>query len=98
VSLRKVQSGDPLRIPAATFNTFIDAARDFQQRTRQMGQKDRPSARHSGIIHVRNDSGTDRSRFEVLSTSSAKKVEYLYSWDGLLEGEELLSPGGQWVL
>jgi len=34
--LKKVASGDPLKIPAQTFNTFIDAARDF--RARQQGR------------------------------------------------------------
>jgi hypothetical protein len=29
--LKKVKSGDPLRVPAATFNTVIDAARDHFQ-------------------------------------------------------------------
>lgn len=28
---QKVKRGDPLIIPASTFNTFVDAARDFQQ-------------------------------------------------------------------
>ncbi|MGC1275725.1 MAG: hypothetical protein WBC44_18605 [Planctomycetaceae bacterium] len=30
---KKVQRGDPLRIPAETFNTFIDAAKDFRSWT-----------------------------------------------------------------
>ena len=33
--LKKVASGDPLAIPAETFNTFIDMARDY--RSRQVG-------------------------------------------------------------
>lgn len=32
IALQKVKSGDPLRIPAATFNAMIDTARDHQQR------------------------------------------------------------------
>ncbi len=35
-NLKKVKSGDALVIPAQTFNTFIDAARDF--RSRQQGR------------------------------------------------------------
>ncbi len=38
MSLRKVQSGDPLTIPAATFNTFVDAAQDFLRRQRDIGR------------------------------------------------------------
>jgi hypothetical protein len=30
--LKKVQSGDPLVVPAATWNAFIDAAEDYRQR------------------------------------------------------------------
>ena len=30
--LKKVKAGDRLKIPAATFNAFIDATRDFQAR------------------------------------------------------------------
>jgi hypothetical protein len=32
--MQKVKRGDPLVIPASTFNTFVDAARDFQDRQR----------------------------------------------------------------
>ncbi|MDY7011133.1 MAG: hypothetical protein SVV80_10335 [Planctomycetota bacterium] len=31
-TLKKVKSGDALEIPAQTFNTFINAARDFRDR------------------------------------------------------------------
>ena len=63
--LRKVQSGDPLRIPAGTFNAIIDAVRDHQQRQQGREQTSFPAVRQSGIIRVRNDSGTDRERFDV---------------------------------
>lgn len=36
--LTKVRPGDPLRIPAATFNTFVDAAQDFLRRQRDIGR------------------------------------------------------------
>jgi len=66
-SLKKVQPGDPLRIPAATFNTLIDVARDHlanrQNATRQPGMALPPPG---VILAIRNDSGSDRDRFEVL--------------------------------
>jgi hypothetical protein len=34
---KKVKSGDPLRMPAATFNTFLDAARDWLARQLNIG-------------------------------------------------------------
>jgi len=69
-TLKKVQPGAPLRIPAATFNTFIDAARDFQTRTRGLAQDATPAVRRAGIVLVRNDSGYDRGRFDVLGIDS----------------------------
>ncbi len=37
-TLQKVKSGDPLDILAATFNTFVDAARDYLDREHGRGQ------------------------------------------------------------
>ncbi len=65
-TLNKVKSGDPLVIPAATFNTFIDAARDFQQRQRATSREAQRESRQTGIVLVRNESGADRARFDVL--------------------------------
>lgn len=31
-ALKKVQSGEPLKIPTVTFNTFVDAPRNFHSR------------------------------------------------------------------
>ena len=65
-TLKKVQPGDPLRIPAATFNTILDAARDFQQRQRSVSHAARPQIRQPGVVLVRNDSGADLDRFAVV--------------------------------
>lgn len=67
--LRKVQPGDPLKISAGTFNTFIDAAQDFQQRQRSQQQRPRSSFTDHGTVLVRNDSGAGRERFDVLGIS-----------------------------
>ena len=64
--MKKVQSGDPLVVPAQAYNAFIDAAKDFQQRTRYVGQQATPGYRSAGIVLVKNESGADRLRFEVL--------------------------------
>jgi len=64
--LKKAQSGQPLRIPAQTFNSFIDAARDFQLRQQSQTTDSSRSFRQTGIVLVRNDSGADRERFQVL--------------------------------
>ena len=67
--LKKVKSGDPLKIPAATFNTFVDTARDYQARKHQQGQGSRAAVRHSGLVLVKNASGADRQRFDVLGVN-----------------------------
>ena len=68
--LRKVRSGEKLAIPAETFNTFIDAARDLKERRQRRGTRARQEVRQSGVVPVRNDSGADRERFEVLGVDS----------------------------
>ena len=47
--LKRVQPGDPLKIPAETFNTFIDAAADFKARTRGFVQKATPQALRNAL-------------------------------------------------
>lgn len=67
--LKKVHSGDPLVIPAATYNTFIDAAREHAERQRSTTRDGLPDWRQTGIVLVCNDSGADRGRFDVLGVS-----------------------------
>jgi len=63
--LKKVQSGSPLVIPAQTFNAFIDAARDFQER--QLGQSRTGVPDSIGdLVLIKNASGADRDRFNIL--------------------------------
>ena len=68
--LKKVAAGDLLAIPAETFNTFIDMARDYRSRQVGVAQSPQPS-RSSGIVLVKNASGADRNRFDVLGASLA---------------------------
>ena len=65
-ALRKVQAGQPLAIPASAYNAFVDAALDYRQRTAHIGQGSQPSFAQASIILVRNASGSDRERFDVL--------------------------------
>ncbi|MCL2640647.1 MAG: hypothetical protein FWD53_07375 [Phycisphaerales bacterium] len=69
-SLKKVKTGDKLRIPATTFNAFIDTTRAFQASQRNIGSTPQSAVRSSGIILVRNDSGSDLSRYSVLGIDS----------------------------
>ncbi|WP_437225999.1 hypothetical protein SH661x_004353 [Planctomicrobium sp. SH661] len=63
---KKVQRGDPLRIPAETFNTLLDAARDFKSRQQSTQRNSVPSARSNSQTRVRNQTGGDRNLFEVV--------------------------------
>ena len=65
-SLRKVRPGDPLAIPAATFNAFVDAAQDYRNRQHRQERPIPPAGDGSGTIRVKNASGADRDRFAVL--------------------------------
>jgi len=50
-NMKKVRSGDPLVIPAATFNTFIDAARDYLMRGQNMRKgQNRSSLSRAGVF------------------------------------------------
>lgn len=69
-SLRKVQAGSKLRVPAAAYNAFIDAARDYQARQRSSQQSAQAAARSSGVVLVKNASGEDRERFDVLGVDA----------------------------
>ncbi len=64
-NLKKVQSGSPLVIPAQTFNAFIDAARDYQDRQHGQHSTGMPSPR-GDLVLIKNASGADRARFDIL--------------------------------
>jgi hypothetical protein len=62
-TLRKVQAGQKLRIPAAAYNAFVDAANDFKRRSASNGREPETTVRDRDVLLVRNDSGEPRERF-----------------------------------
>jgi len=64
--MKKVKSGDPLVIPASTFNAFIDAAQAHQAGQRAVGGEGIRTFGHTATVRIRNDSGADIGRFGVL--------------------------------
>ncbi|MCP4592745.1 MAG: hypothetical protein GY842_18575 [bacterium] len=68
-TLKKVHSRDPLVIPAETFNAFVDVALDHQRRQRNVGREGQREQPQTGIVLIRNESGADRARFDVLGVS-----------------------------
>ena len=62
--MEKVTAGSPLRIPAATFNSFIDAAqavKDMQAKTSVQKKNT-----NSGLIVIENNSGGDLEAYDIL--------------------------------
>lgn len=68
--LRKVKPGDPLVIPAETFNAFIDAARFCQDHRLNQARAGLAGSQDSNLVIVKNASGQDRARFEILGIDS----------------------------
>jgi len=64
--IKRVVTGQPLEIPAQDYNAFADAADHFRARQRGLGFNGRSQPDRAGIVLVRNDSGADRRRFDVL--------------------------------
>lgn len=79
---QKVQRGQRLRIPAETFNTFIDAAKDFRQRTQNRTRRGQPELPPAGTILVKNGTDRDLDRFDVLGIQRPifTPVESLFSF------------------
>jgi hypothetical protein len=69
-SLKKVRAGDRLSIPAGAYNAFVDAALDLRQRQSGISRTAQPGDRQTGIVLVKNASGEDRVRFDVLGLDS----------------------------
>ncbi|HMN39716.1 MAG TPA: hypothetical protein PKE29_02655 [Phycisphaerales bacterium] len=65
--LRKVRAGEPLRIPARTYNAFVDAAAALRNGQADLSVDPAGSSRQHGVIPVRNDSGADLDAFHVLA-------------------------------
>jgi len=65
--LKHVQPGEPIGPPSATVrNAMIDAALDFQRRSASQTARPQMSGSNYGTVWVRNDSGADVNRYNVL--------------------------------
>lgn len=68
--LKKVQRGQALRIPASAYNAFIDAAADFRNRTLGIESRYKQRDSRSGVVIVRNQSGSALDQFAVVELGS----------------------------
>jgi len=73
--LKKVARGAPLRIPAAAYNSFIDAAADYRNRALGNESALAPHDTRPGIILVRNKSGSDQDQFAILGLADTYRVD-----------------------
>ena len=64
--IEKVQPGQPMRIPASTYNAMVEAAQDFQGKLRGIGSDPLKSSRYEGTVRVRNSTATAFDRFGVV--------------------------------
>ena len=64
---RKVQPGQSLRIPAAAYNAFVDAAVDLRHRERNNAAGPLVETAQRGIVLVRNDSDEDIEPYHALA-------------------------------
>jgi hypothetical protein len=64
-SLQKVVRGQPLRIPADSWNTLMDVARAYNKRPAQRAG-DALAGYRTDVIRIRNDTGVDVNKFEML--------------------------------
>ena len=64
--MRKVSPGDPLNIPARTFNTFVDAASHYSERSQNTGRDESAHGFPGVVVPVKNTTGGDLSRFAVV--------------------------------
>jgi len=68
--MKKVKPGDPMVIPADTFNTFVDAARNDRQRLHNQGGRGVPAAPHNCIVHILSESIDPRQRYDILGVGN----------------------------
>ncbi len=66
-AFRKVRAGQPLRIPAAAYNAFVDAAVDLRRRERNANAGPALELAQRGIVLVRNDSDDDIEPYHALA-------------------------------
>ena len=64
-AFKKVIAGAKLDIPAGAYNAFVDAATAYRQQQSQ-GAEAIPGHRQSGIVKVKNTTGSALSRFAVV--------------------------------
>jgi len=75
-AMKKVQPGQPLKIPARAYNEFVDAANDLRARQQSLGGgRVARQASGPGTILIRNATGGSIDRFAVLQLDSMNDTD-----------------------
>jgi len=64
---RKVQPGDPLKIPAEAWNALVDLSQQQKNQRHDQLSKDEGSLRQTNLAKVRNQTGGDLDRFSIVA-------------------------------
>ena len=64
---RKVQPGDPLKIPAEAWNALVDLSQQQKNQRHDQQSKDEGSSRQTTLAKVRNQTGIDLDRFSIVA-------------------------------
>ena len=91
-ALKKVQAGQRMEIPAEAYNAFIDAVRQERARRHSIEQDAGVELRQTGIIKVRNQTGANQDRYNILAlrspivspTDNLQEFKNRVSLDGVL--------------
>jgi hypothetical protein len=70
-ALKKVKNGEPLRISAGAYNTFVDAANDYLARKHNGGAAAPLGQNSQNIVHIKNNTSSAVQRLGVLGISSS---------------------------
>jgi hypothetical protein len=87
-ALKKVRTGDPLRIPARAYNAFVDAAVDLRHRQQAQEREAHRLRRDTDVVLVRNSTESILDRFEVLGLGGP-----IFTPDNALEVERIAFNG-----
>ena len=64
---RKVQPGDPLKIPAEAWNALVDLSQQQKNQRHDQRSNDEGTSRQTTLAKVRNQTGVDLDRFSVVA-------------------------------
>ena len=76
-ALRKVKTGDPLRIPAGAYNAFVDAAVDHRRRQHDESREPQRLRRDNDVILVLNSTPVACRKYRANATTRLSYLDFL---------------------